>query len=143
MKILSGHTSPETAYLVDDYPYGFRLRCQIRYWLEDHPTHGTRLVSQTSNPKLPGMVWNKPKPSTYAKFAGCMLLNGEGHITWTGLTEYSTHAEAKAWYETYRAGLTPKSDKRAALWVELKRRYEEARDAGKVAITVTTTELTA
>lgn len=34
MKVLSGHTSPETAYVVDDYPYGFRLRCKIRYWIE-------------------------------------------------------------------------------------------------------------
>jgi hypothetical protein len=33
-QILTDHTSPETAYLVEDYPYGFRLRCQIRYWLE-------------------------------------------------------------------------------------------------------------
>ena len=35
MQILPGiHISPETAYVIDDYPYGFRLRCRIRYWLE-------------------------------------------------------------------------------------------------------------
>jgi hypothetical protein len=27
MTILTGHTSPEIAYLINDYPYGFRLRC--------------------------------------------------------------------------------------------------------------------
>jgi hypothetical protein len=37
MQILKGHISQETAYLVDDYPYGFRLRCKIRYWLEYQP----------------------------------------------------------------------------------------------------------
>ncbi len=70
MQTLSGHATPETAYLVEDYPYGFRLRCQIRFWLEFKKGHGFRLVSQTSNPKteaargLPaGTVWNKPKAS--------------------------------------------------------------------------------
>ena len=58
--LLSGHTSPATAYTVDDYPYGFRLRCKIRYWLEYTPKRGVRLWSQTTNPKRPGEVWNKP-----------------------------------------------------------------------------------
>src|SRR5215471_1630221 len=97
MQILSGHISPETAYLVDDYPYGFRLRCKIRYWLEYNPKHGFRLVSQTSNPKRPGFVWNKPKASTYSKFGGCMYLESDDHVTWSGLSEYSTGAEASAW----------------------------------------------
>jgi hypothetical protein len=61
MQLLSGHTSPETAYVVNDYPYGYTLRCTIRYWLEYQPKKGFRLWSQTSNPKRPGLVWNKPK----------------------------------------------------------------------------------
>lgn len=32
--ILHGHTSHETAYVVDDYPYGRTVRCKIRYWIE-------------------------------------------------------------------------------------------------------------
>jgi hypothetical protein len=78
--VLTGHTSPETAYVVDDYPYGFRLRCSIRYWLEYKKGHGFRLVSQTTNPKKPGTVWNKPKAGTYHAFA-VMVLNDEGHVT--------------------------------------------------------------
>jgi len=54
MQILKGHISPETAFIVDDYPYGFRLRCKIRYWLEYNPKHGFRFVSQTTNPKRAG-----------------------------------------------------------------------------------------
>lgn len=96
MQILSNHTSLETAYLVDDYPYGFRLRCTIRYWLEYHPKRGFRFVSQTSNPKRPGLVWNKPKASTYCRFGGAMYLDDVGHVHWAGLTEYSDGAEAKA-----------------------------------------------
>ncbi len=57
--LLAGHVSPETAYVVSDYPYGFRLRCQIRYWLEYSPTHGFRLVSQTTNPKRSGICWKQ------------------------------------------------------------------------------------
>ena len=74
-RILNGHTSPETAYVVQDYPYGYRLRCKIRYWLET-ATKGakageTRCMSQTTNPKLTGEHWNTPKGSTYGQ---CLLL---------------------------------------------------------------------
>lgn len=105
MQILSGHTSPETAFLVEDYPYGFTLRCKIRYWLEHHPKRGFRFVSQTTNPKRPGEVWNKPKASTYCRFGGCMYLDEKGHCHWTGLTEYCDGAEAQRWLDTYGAGV--------------------------------------
>ena len=95
-QILSGHVSPETAYVVADYPYGFRLRCQIRYWLEYKPKQGVRLVSQTTNPKR-GDVWNKPKASTYCRFGGCMFLDENDHVQWSGLTEYGDAAEIEKW----------------------------------------------
>jgi hypothetical protein len=80
---LSGHTSPDTAYLVDDYPYGYTLRCKIRYWVET-ATKGTakgnqRFVSQTTNPKRPGEPWNKPKASTYASLV-VMYLDDDEHV---------------------------------------------------------------
>lgn len=139
-RILSGHTSMETAYVVEDYPYGFRLRCKIRYWLESNK-NGTRLVSQTSNPKREGLVWNKPKASTYARFAACMYLDEHDHVTWSGLTEYTTAAEAEAWVNTYKDGLGELDAKRAAVWVAAKKVYEEKRDAGEIKITVTTTKM--
>lgn len=85
IKVLSGHYSPETAYLVLDYPYGFRMRCQIRYWLEVN-SKGTRFWSQTSNPKK-GDVWNKPKSSTYS-MAGAMYLDEKDHVQWDGFSAY-------------------------------------------------------
>jgi len=85
---LPGHTSEETAYVVDDYPYGFRLRCKIRYWLEYKSKMGFRLCSQTTNPKVAGEFWNKPKKSTYNDLA-VMGLNSEKHVTWTGINVYS------------------------------------------------------
>ena len=133
MIILKGHNSPDTAYVVNDYPYGFRLRCKIRYWLEENK-RGARFVSQTTNPKIEGReVWNKPKASTYALIAGCMYLNEEGHTQWTGLNEYTDAKEAEDWYNTYKDGLSEQSRINAEGWISAKKRYEAQRDALKVA----------
>lgn len=103
MTILKGHVSPDTAYVVNDYPYGYTLRCKIRYWLEVHAKRGVRFVSQTTNPKR-GDVWNKPKASTYSRFGGCMFLDANQHVQWSGLSEYSGAAEVTAWLNTYGEG---------------------------------------
>lgn len=126
MTILKGHVSPDTAYVVDDYPYGFRLRCKIRYWLEYTPRRGFRLWSQTTNPKS-GNVWNKAKASTYCRFGGCMILNDEGHVSWAGLTEYSSGAEAKAWSDKYRDGVPEAGLAVLDKWVAAKLAYDAAR----------------
>ena len=128
-QILTGHVSPETAYVVEDYPYGFRLRCQIRYWLEHDARRGFRFVSQTTNPKR-GNVWNKPKASTYCKFGGCMLLDEAGHVTWTGLSEYCNGAEAKAWSDSYREGVPEAGRDMLDRWVAAKLAYDAARTPG-------------
>lgn len=86
-EILHGHTSMETAYVVEDYPYGFRLRCQIRYWLEYRKGHGTRLTTQTTNPKK-GDIWNKPKSSTYSTGFAFLYLDENDHVKWNSL-DYS------------------------------------------------------
>lgn len=80
---LYGHTDQATAFLVEDYPYGRRLRCRIRYWLEAHPKRGWRFCSQTENPK--NLRWNNPKRSTYAVVAAAMFQDEQGHVHWDGL----------------------------------------------------------
>jgi hypothetical protein len=130
--ILKGHVSPETAYVVDDYPYGFRLRCKIRYWLEFKENQGFRLVSQTTNPKAAGTFWNKPKASTYCRFGGCMILNDEGHVTWHGLTEYCNGAKAASYRDTYGEGVPEAGQKLLDTWVKAKLAY----DARKVQVVV-------
>lgn len=86
-RLLFGHTDEASAYVVDDYPYGFRLRTKIRYWIETTKS-GDRFCSQTLNPKVNGDHWNKPKKSTYSE-VGVMFLNDEGHVKWTGVSLYS------------------------------------------------------
>lgn len=130
MKILSGHISPETAFVVADYPYGFRLRCQIRYWLDYKAGKGVRFVSQTSNPKVAGIVWNKPKASTYCRFGGAMYLDADGHVQWSGMTEYSDAAKCAEWLNVFGAGNHPDCAETSRLWALQKAVYEAARAEG-------------
>ncbi len=142
MKILSGHTSPETAFVVEDYPYGFRLRCQIRYWLEYAPKKGFRLWSQTSNPKRPGLVWNKPKASTFQRFAGAMYLNDEGHVKWTGLNEYDDLPQLIQWRETFGATMPEAAQTFLKYWITRKLSFEQAMIEKQVTSTMTTQQYT-
>ena len=87
---LHDHTSPETAYVIGDYPYGFHLRCKMRVWTETHPTRGTRMMTQTTNPKYHAReFWNKPKASTYCRLGLGLYLDDAGHVQSFGVSEYS------------------------------------------------------
>ncbi len=78
-KYLYGHTSQETAYVVGDYPWGFRLRTKIRYWIEtSHASNGgQRFCHQTVNPKTG--AWCAPKKSTYSSIE-VMYLDENEHV---------------------------------------------------------------
>lgn len=105
MKQLLGHTSADTAYVVEGYPYGFTLRTQIRYWVETKPKFGQRFVSQTLNPKTG--KWNAPKAGTYYQ-AIALLVNDEveskefGYVSYTALSTYSSNEEIAAFIEQYQ-----------------------------------------
>lgn len=103
--ILAGHTSPETAFLVESYPYSFKLRCKIRYWLETNKK-GTRFVSQTTNPKASSEVWNKPKASTYTEISGCMYLDENEHVQWTTVSQYTELDKCKEYLANCSEGAT-------------------------------------
>lgn len=109
MTVLSGHTSPETAYVVADYPYGFRLRCSIRFWIETKAGHGQRVVSQTTNPKKPGNPWNKPKASTYTNLQ-VLFLDEQDHVQSAGLSFYADAAQIAAYEAQYGPALTSGRD---------------------------------
>ena len=96
---LYGHTSEASAYIVDDYPYGFHERTQIRYWLEAKPKKGWRFVSQTMNPRT--SRWNKPKASTYIEWGAAMYLDDKGHVHWDGVGPYSDDQKILAFVTTF------------------------------------------
>jgi hypothetical protein len=92
---LLGYDSETNAYLVEDYPYGFRQRTQIRYWIET-TNRGDRFCSQTKNPK--SGRWNKPKKSTYQTL-GAMYLDDQEHVAWRTLNNFSNPDEVIAFLQ--------------------------------------------
>lgn len=83
MKQLIGHNCENTAYLVEDYPYGFKLRTKIRYWIESRKGYGQRFVSQTMNPKTGR--WNKAKAGTYSNIIVMGLDEDTDFVTFKSL----------------------------------------------------------
>jgi len=115
---LYGHTSPETAIAVENYPYG-RLRTTMYYWQEDHPKRGTRFMSQTINPK--NGKRNKPHASTYSLIAGQLYRDdATGHVKFAGLSEYSDAREVLAFVRDFPACA---ATKRIRIWTLRKIAY--------------------
>lgn len=110
---LAGATSAETAVVIPDYPYGFRLRCQMRVWVEFRKGKGFRYVTQTSNPKVPGLVWNKPKAGTYWRVSLAIAQKEAGHLVPAGLSEYASLPEYVDFLANHGPALSP--DARASL----------------------------
>lgn len=98
MKILTGHTSQATAYKVEDYPWGFRLRTSIFYWIETTPKHGDRFCSYTIDPKTGREC--KPKKSTYSLIAFMFIDEKTGHVKWNGVNIYDTKEEVQKFVES-------------------------------------------
>jgi len=125
-----GHTSEATAYEVADYPYGYNLRCKIRYWIEFKPKHGFRFVSQTLNPK--NGRWNKPKPSIYIEFGMAMYLDAENHVQFRGIGQYSSAEDILAFIKDF-----PGTDFSVLTKViPAKIKYAQMRLEGKAFITI-------
>ena len=126
------HTSEATAYLVSDYPYGFTMRCQIRFWIETSK-NGQRFCSQTTNPKRPGTVWNKPKKDTYSSL--CMMgLDDKGHVQSQGIRiEYTEPKEIDAFLERYPETTDPTAKEliSKARMVSLSRKKMHEKTGGK------------
>ncbi len=95
---LIGHVSEETAYTVENYPYGYTARTTIRYWIETSKNKDQRFCSQTKNPKTG--AWNKPKKSTYSSVI-VMGLDENNHVSHTGYHMGTYEDEVNAFVSTY------------------------------------------
>ena len=127
---LYGHTNEATAYLVEDYPYGYNIRTRIRFWLENKPKKGWRFVSQTMNPKT--SKWNKPKASTYIEWGAGMFLDDKGHVHWDGVGPYSDDQKILAFITAF-----PGADMRELKKiVPAKIRYLKGRISGDIVMTI-------
>jgi len=130
IELLKGHTSPETAVVVDDC---FRLRCKIRYWLEYKPGKGFRFCSQTTNPKKPSEFWNKPKLGVYCFGPVVLTRNSKnGHISEIGFAFASTSAEiAQARFDRYAEFLPAEFLPEFQRFIRIRRAYEQKLDESK------------
>lgn len=74
--VIYNKDSADNAVVVEDYPWGYKLRTKRKYWIET-TKRGDRLCYQTLNPKT--NKWCAVKKSTYA---GIKVLyeNEDGHI---------------------------------------------------------------
>lgn len=132
---LSGHTSQDTAYRIEGYPYG-RLRCSKRYWLEYKNGFGFRLCSQTTNPKKPGDYWTAVKCSTYTDLAVMGLNPENNYVTWVGIGMYD-HDMLEKFAEVYGASFDATQRGVFQAMLAAKKRY----DARKKAATAETIAL--
>lgn len=133
IKVLHGHTSHETAYVQQCYPYGWSLKTERRVWLEFKAGKGFRFVSNTRNPKKEGHPWNKEKWGTYSEVGVMVIVKSEEsptgeEVTWVGLSLYD-NAEKVAKFETaYAEAIAADANVRKAIDnLKLYNRISEAR----------------
>ena len=84
--ILRGYTSKDTAYRVENYPWGFRLKTSIFYWIETKAKLGDRLCTYTIDPRSGRAC--KPKYGTYSTFL-YLYINEDGHVKDGGFDSYN------------------------------------------------------
>jgi hypothetical protein len=123
---LNGHVSEETAYVVEDYPYGFKLRCTIKFWLEYNAKKGYRFCSMTKNPN--NGVWNAAKKSTYSLGVANMYLDSNNHVAWSAVTGNDGY---EAIYKFVRRFPQNKANKRFMMTCEARIAYCDRVLAGK------------
>jgi len=100
---LYNHTSEETAYVIKDYPWGFRMRTEQRSWIESNK-NGDRYIVQTKDPRTGN--WCAPKKSTYAPVK-VLFLDEHGHLQYFSLKHSADEKTILEFYEQHKENLNP------------------------------------
>jgi len=100
---LYNHKSEETAYVVDNYPWGFRLRTKIRYWIETNAKRGDRFCSQTINPTTG--KWCAAKKSTYSAVM-VLYVKDNGHVHVEVINNYCSDEILEEFIKCHNANLS-------------------------------------
>lgn len=98
---LYNHTSEETAYVVKDYPWGFRMRTEQRAWIESNK-NGDRFIVQTKDPR--SGKWCAQKKSTYAPLK-VLYLDEQGHLQYFFLKHSADEKTILDFYEQHKENL--------------------------------------
>ena len=100
---LYNHTSEETAYIIKDYPWGFRMRTEQRAWIESNK-NGDRFIVRTKDPR--SGKWCAPKKSSYS-FVKVLFLDEQGHLQTFSLTNFGDEKTILEFYEQHKENLNP------------------------------------
>lgn len=100
----------DTAIEVNNYPWGFRLKTKVRYWIESN-NKGDRFIKQTLNPKT--NKWCNPKKSTYSNVM--VMTNKEEDnktfISYEQISNFSDIKEVSLFENTHKNHLTDRQQK--------------------------------
>ena len=100
MKILTGHMSPETAYVSDGHYWNIAGKTvTARYWVERKTRHGFRLCYQTRHPDTGR--WNKVHCTAYDVLM-TLYLDDDGNVNWEGLRHDCTDDQADAYAQKFK-----------------------------------------
>lgn len=104
-KYLYHCVSEETAYIAEDYPWGFRLRTQAKFWIESSSRSdgGQRVVQKTLNPKTGR--WCAPKKSIYYPVR-ILCLDENGHVGSCGIDRSCKSEYIKEFIEKHKDNLS-------------------------------------
>lgn len=105
--VLTGRTTQENALVQDDYPWGRKLRCQRRVWVETASKGSKkgqqRFMAQTENPKT--FRWCTPKASIYSDVI-VLYLDEKKHVKQACLHLYTKPEEIASFVEMFGEHLT-------------------------------------
>lgn len=86
MTPLYNHTNELSSYRANiPYGPGGYQNANACYWLEKKAGRGFRFCYIIEHPKT--KRWSKPERSAYCNLAGCMYLNEDRRVLWSGLTK--------------------------------------------------------
>ena len=98
---LYNHTSEETAYIIKDYPWGFRMRTEQRAWIESNK-NGDRFIVRTKDPRTG--KWCAPKKSIY-DHVKVLFLDEQDHLQTFDLERSADEKTILEFYEQHKENL--------------------------------------
>ena len=116
----------DTAIEVDNYPWGFRLKTKVKYWIESN-NRGDRFIKQTLNPKTD--EWCNPKKSTYSEV---MIMTTEEKenktfVHYDSVSSFSKIEEISLFENTHKEHLTDRQLKQICKLKSFHGAYEDVK----------------
>jgi len=114
----------DTAIEVNNYPWGFRLKTKVRYWIESN-NKGDRFIKRTLNPKT--NEWCNPKKSTYSSVMVMTSKEEEDKtfISYESISNFSDIKEVSLFENTHKNHLTDRQLKQICKLKSFHGAYED------------------